>query len=311
VNWIEVNVSCDGEAAEAVSELFNRFNPSDGEGWGGAVVEVEGFNSGGVLTEPKVTVRTYLPAGPPGASHLRRIQEGLWHLGQIYPIPEAVIRELAAEDWSTAWRKHYQPLRVGRRLIVVPAWMLDQVNLDSPENNGSPLLPIIMDPGMAFGTGLHPSTRLCLAALEDTIQRGDGVLDVGCGSGILSIAAARLGAGQVLATDVDPVAVEAARENCRRNGVDHLVTVRKGSLPERLTRPSGWSVVVVNILAEVIGQLLEEGLDAQLAGDGFLILSGIISERTELVLGALKQRQLKVVESSREGDWIGLVAQRV
>ncbi|MFZ2361142.1 MAG: 50S ribosomal protein L11 methyltransferase [Anaerolineae bacterium] len=308
MQWTEISVQCDGEAAEAVAELFNRFNSRPGEGASGAVIEVGGFDAYGELTEPVVTVRTYLPADD--AERRRQIEEGLWFLGRLYPIPEPVIRELAEEDWANAWKRHYRPTRVGQRLLIVPSWQADDLGELAVDEAGRPLLPVILDPGMAFGTGLHPSTRLCMRALEQHLRPGEEVLDVGCGSGVLSITAVRLGAGAILATDIDPIAVAATEENCQRNGVAAQVTARAGSLPERAERPAGWPVIVANILADVIVQLLVDGMARLLADDGRLIVSGIIEPRAGDVEIALDQAGLRVLDRMVEGDWVALVAAR-
>ena len=302
MNWLEISVQCDGEAAEAVSELFNRFNNVKGEAWGGAVVDVGGYDALGEQPQPVVVVKTYLPSQPAYEPRRRQIEEGLWFLGRLYPMPEPVIRELAEQDWATAWQVHYQPLRVGQRLYIVPAWLAAEQAVDPS------LLPIILDPGMAFGTGLHPSTRLCLAALERHLHPGEAVLDVGCGSGILSIAAARLGAGPILATDVDPVAVLATVENGERNGLAARIVARQGSLPDPAERPGGWAVIVANILAEVIVQLLDEGLARLLAPAGRLILSGIVTQRVSYVEEALARHGLRLLDKAEESEWYGLVA---
>jgi ribosomal protein L11 methyltransferase len=299
---------CDGEAAEAVADLFNRFNSRPGEGASGAVIEVGGFDAYGELAAPVVTVRTYLPAGD--SERQRQIEEGLWFLGRLYPIPDPVVRTLAEEDWANAWKRHYRPTRVGQRLLIVPSWRADDLGPDGLDEAGQPLLPVILDPGMAFGTGLHPSTRLCMRALEQHLRPGDQVLDVGCGSGVLSITAARLGAGAILATDIDPIAVTATEENCQRNGVAELVTVRAGSLPEHTEQPGGWPVVVANILADVIVQLLVDGMAQLLAEDGRLVVSGIIEPRAAEVEAALDQASLHLVQRLSEGDWVALVATR-
>lgn len=309
MQWTEISVLCDGEAAEAVAELFNRFNSRPGEAQSGAVIEVGGFDAYGELTAPVVTVRTYLSADE--TARRSQIEQGLWFLGRLYPIPDPVIRTLAEEDWANAWKQHYQPTRVGRRLLIVPSWQVDDLAELALDEAGQPLLPVILDPGMAFGTGLHPSTRLCMRALERHLAPGEPVLDVGCGSGVLSITAARLGAGAILATDIDPIAVAATVENCQRNGVEGLVTARAGSLPERAERPAGWPVIVANILADVIVQLLVEGMARLLADDGRLIVSGIIEPRAGDVETALAQVGLELVERLVEGDWVALVAEPV
>lgn len=308
MQWTEISVLCDGEAAEAVAELFNRFNSRPGEDSSGAVIEVGGFDAYGELTQPVVTVRTYLPAGDD--QRLRQIEEGLWFLGRLYPIPEPSIRVLAEEDWANAWKRHYAPTRVGRRLLIVPAWQAGELGEQGLDESGRTLLPVILDPGMAFGTGLHPSTRLCMAALEQHLRPGEQVLDVGCGSGVLSITAARLGASAILATDIDPIAVAATVENCQRNGVAALVTARAGSLPAPAEQPAGWPVIVANILADVIVQLLVDGMQRLLAHQGRLIVSGIIQPRAAEVEAALEQAGLRVLDRTVEGDWVALVAER-
>ncbi|MCB0247497.1 MAG: 50S ribosomal protein L11 methyltransferase [Anaerolineae bacterium] len=308
MKWTEISVQCDGEGAEAVAELFNRFNSRPGEADTAAVIEVGGYDPVGELVDPVITVRTYVATnGDDSAAVVQQIREGLWFLSRIYPLPEPLIRDLEEQDWANAWKASYAPLPVGERLIIVPAWLADdEAVLEAARGR----LPVILDPGMAFGTGLHPSTRLCMAALERAVQPGDAVLDVGCGSGVLSIAAGRLGAVSILATDIDPIAVEATVENCQRNGLTHLVQARAGSLPSLDERPQGWPVVVANILAEVIVLLLDEGMADLLAADGVLIMSGIIEPRAEAVLAALQRHDLRLVERVEEGDWVALAARR-
>jgi ribosomal protein L11 methyltransferase len=320
LDWIEISVLCDGEGAEAVSELFNRYN-SGPEGRGGAVVDIGGFNSVGELTQPTITVRTYLPDNDQGRALRQRIEEGLYHLGRIYPLPDPRLRVLAETDWAEAWKAHYRPLRVGQRLLITPSWLTPEAAPDD--------LVIELDPGMAFGSGLHPSTRLCLTLLEKRLRSGDGVLDLGTGSGILAIAAAKLGAGSVLARDVDEVAVQVAQENVAGNTVSHRVRVEVGSLPgspEIRAQGSGfgvsesgdaggeaqtWDLILVNILADVIVDLLGQGLSSLLAPDGRLILSGIIQTRARDVEAALQAHELTVMERLQEGDWLALLAERL
>ncbi len=306
MNWIEISVCCDGEGAEAVSELFNRYNAGQ-EGRGGAVVEIGGFDAVGELTQPTIAVRTYLPANEEGKALQQRIEEGLWHLAQIYPLPEPQVRELAETDWAEAWKAHYRPLRVGQRLVITPSW------LTSGAAPGD--VVIELDPGMAFGSGLHPSTRLCLMLLEQHLRPGDSVLDLGTGSGILAIAAAKLGAGFVLARDIDPVAVKVAQENVEANSVAHVVRVEEGSVPVRGSKqktfePETWNLILVNILAKVIVDLLDQGLAKLMAPGGRLILSGIIQPRAPEVEAALQVQRLAITERLEEGDWLALLAQR-
>ncbi len=313
MDWLEISVTTDGEAAEAVVELFNRY------GHGQAVVEIpqdrfEYELDAGSQSTP-VIVKTYLRADASAPTSKRRVEEGLWHLGQVYPIPEPVIRTLAEKDWTEAWKQHYQLQRVGRRTVIVPAW--------EEYAPGPGEIAIRLEPGMAFGTGLHPTTRLCLRALEDHCAPGTVLLDVGTGSGVLAIAAAKLGARSVLALDADGSAIPIARENVTMNGVEGQVTVRHGTLPGgddvpvhflagdglELLDNGHFDLVVINILAHVIVSLTP-ALSARLAPGGTVIAAGLIDTQESLVTESFQAAGLHVVERAQEKDWVSLVAQR-
>lgn len=312
---VEIAIEVDGEAAEAVVELFNRCNGGDwvedsaaGEAsGGGAVLESTGYDDLGnpVAGEYRTVVKTYLKPGPRGRSIQRKIEEGLWHLRLLYPMPEPVARVVKEEDWAHAWKRHYKPMRIGRRVLLTPAW-------EKPEPLPNDLL-VRLEPGMAFGTGLHPTTRLCVAALEDWVQPGDAFLDVGTGSGVLSIVAAKLGARPVWATDIDPLAVRAAKENALRNGIalaPGILRIEQGSIPAGQT--GRFNVIAANILAEVLVGLFDGTFETvtlaePLAPGGRLILSGILEEKSEMVLSAAARQGLKEVERRREADWVSLV----
>ncbi len=316
---LELAVECDAEAAEAVSELFNRYNgggyDEDNEageaGGGGAVIEATGFDD---FEQPlpgahKIVVKTFIKPGARGAAIRRDIEEGLWRLSLLYPIPEAQIREVHEEDWANAWKKFYKPLRIGKRVVLKPTW-------ETWEEKPGDLI-IHLDPGMAFGTGMHPTTRLCIAALEETVRAGDRVLDVGTGSGVLAIVALRLGADSVLATDIDPLAVRVAHENALLNAVETgpnaPLTIRKESVPANMA--GGFQVVVANILAEVLAKLFDGAYDntplaEPLAPGGTIILSGILEDRAALVEAAAQRHGLTVTGRLQEGDWVAISAQR-
>ena len=313
MRWLEFSVTTDGEAAEAVVELFNRY------GRGRAVVEtpLDCFEHelAKAPPSPVVIVKAYLPLDETSAEVRRRIEEGLWHLAQIYPLPEPTIRELAEEDWAEGWKKQYHRLRIGERTVIVPAWEEYEAGPDE--------LVIRLEPGMAFGTGLHPTTRLCLQALEPAVEPGSSVLDVGTGSGVLAIAAARLGAGSVLAVDADPVAVRVARENVSANGVEQQVQVRHASLPGGEAVPldfggeaglplleSGeFDLVVINILAPVIAGMAR-ALAAHTRPGGVLVAAGLIDNQEQDVLAALQAQGLVLTGRSQEQDWVCLVSRR-
>lgn len=316
---LEISVECDAEAAEAVSELFNRFNGGDydadseaGEAsGGGAVIETTGYDDFNepIAGEFRIVVKTYIKPGSRGEQIRRQIEEGLWFLSRIYPVPEPHFRELREEDWANAWKRFYKPLRVGRRILLKPSW--EEVEI-APND-----LVIELDPGMAFGTGLHPSTRLCIAALEEYLHPGNDLLDVGTGSGVLAIVAHKLGAKTILATDIDPIAVDAAQENAARNrvplDVDPGMTVRPGSVPEGMA--GRFDVIVANILAEVLAKLFDAEygyppLAEPLKSGGLLILAGIIAERTALVVDAAQRHGCTLVDQKQEGDWVALVVRK-
>lgn len=316
---LELSVACDAEAAEAVSELFNRYNgggyDDDNEAGeasgGGAVIEATGFDDARqeYAGAQRIVVKTWLKPGARGREARRLIEDGLWRLSLLYPIPEAQVRPVQDEDWAHAWKKFYKPIRIGKRMVLKPTWESWQ---------GDPAdLVIHLDPGMAFGTGMHPTTRLCIAALEESVQPGDAVLDIGTGSGVLAICALRLGAARVLATDIDPLAVRVAGENALLNGYDFLpedpgarLELRKESVP-----PDGagaFQVVVANILAEVLAKLFDGAyantpLAQPLAPGGTMILSGILADRATIVDDAAQRHGLTAVGRFEEGDWVALL----
>jgi len=283
--WLEVSVSTGGEAAEAVAEVLARFARR------GIAIEAgpEGLGSG------TVTVRAYLPADENFTQTRRRVAEGLWHLGQILPIPEPTFRSIDEADWAEAWKKHLKVLHIGRRLVVRPSWLSY-----TPKKRE---VVIELDPGMAFGTGVHPTTQMCLAALEERIRPGLRLLDLGTGSGVLAIAGAKLGAGSVLAVDNDPQAVRVARRNVRRNGVEDRVRVVEGSLAQA---DGPFDLVVVNILAGVIVEMAGQGLADRLSPGGLLVTAGLIEEQERQVTEALQRTGLVLAGRRQVDDWVVL-----
>lgn len=304
-NLVEISLSgLDDEATQAIAGLFDRW------GLGGAVVEqIVGGNTG---PQPRFTLKTYLLAEDDDA--LRQIEIGLALLRQAHNaspsrglagtrrLPEPCKRFLAETDWAEAWKAGYDVLRIGRRLVVKPTWRDYTPQLDD--------LVIELDPGMAFGSGLHPTTRLCLEALEDHFHTSATLLDVGTGSGILAIAAARLGALRVLALDTDPLAVQIARENVALNQVESLVCVEVGTVQNFALQSPTWDLVVANIMAETIIELTP-WLGASLSPGGTLIASGIIPDRADAVLDSLREHGLSPVERRDDGEWVALIAHKV
>ena len=314
---IELSVAVDSEAAEAVSELFNRYNgggyEEDSEAGeasgGGAVIEATGFDDDDQTFDGahRFVVKTFIKPGERGEEIRRQIEEGLWRLSLIYPVPATPeVRTVREEDWAHAWKKFYKPLRVGQHVVLKPSW---EEFASQPDD-----IIIELDPGMAFGTGLHPTTRLCIAALEEVVQKGDTVLDVGTGSGVLAIVAAKLGATEILATDIDPIAVQVANENAVINGLTpgELLEIRQASIPADKT--AHFRVIVANILAEVLAGLFDgkygnTPLAEPLVKGGMMVLSGIIEDKADIVIEAATRHGLRLTGRKQENDWVALIFQ--
>ena len=301
MQWLELSVQVDSEAVESVTEVFSRYVQ------GGVAIEedITAFSDreGYVVNADKpVSIRGYVPVNDNSGCVVTQIKQALDYLSMMRPVGELSMRQIADEDWAHAWKEHFQVHRVGRRTVIVPTWRQYEPEPDD--------IIITLDPGMAFGTGLHPTTRLCLAALEDYVQPDMSVLDLGTGSGILAIAAARLGAGSVTALDTDAVAVDVARANVAANGVQDTVRVGLGSVGPR-PRPDAptYDLVVANIIAQVLCDLAGP-LAAAVRPGGTVIASGIIKEREAEVAAALAARGLQLLERRAEGDWVMLAVKR-
>jgi ribosomal protein L11 methyltransferase len=308
-----LSVTADSEAVEAVSEILSRVAP------GGVTVEPafelleEGLAARVDFSRPAV-LRAYLPTLDQAAVHaaIVGVERDLGHLQAfgLRPIGELQTREVHEEDWAHAWKRHFPVLRVGRRLVIRPTW---RRHAAAPGE-----IVLALDPGMAFGTGLHPTTRLCLAGVERLADAGRisdaRVLDVGCGSGILAIAAARLGARDVLGIDTDPLAVEVTAANARRNRVARVVRARGGSLPPA---EGPFDVVLANLIASLLVRLAAELYAAVRPGRGTpgtggrLLAGGIFADHEPEVRRALAAAGFRIVGRDQEGDWVALEAERV
>jgi ribosomal protein L11 methyltransferase len=245
-----------------------------------------------------------VPARPDGAAEraVATVEAALGHLQAfgLRPIGDVRTQLLDEADWAEAWKSHFHVLHLGRRLVIKPSWRRHHRSGDE--------VVIDLDPGMAFGTGLHPTTRLCLLALEDRAERGPlgRALDVGCGSGILSIAAVRLGATRALGIDIDPIAVEATRANARHNRVGRRIRARDGTLP---SEEGPFDLVLANLIASV---LIEHAanLATELVNHGTLIASGIFIDREPETVAALEGAGFRMIGRWHQSDWVALEAVR-
>ncbi|MEJ5225854.1 MAG: 50S ribosomal protein L11 methyltransferase [Anaerolineales bacterium] len=297
MNWLEVSLTVTGELAEAVADVLARFAPN------GVTTEQsiaflndedEGTPSG------DITVRAYLPVDEHLEETRQKLEEALHYLGMIQPLPAPAYKQIADQNWMEAWKGRYRPIAIGRQLIIVPAWM------DNPD----PLrTPIKIDPGMAFGTGTHPTTQLCLELIEQFVPRGGEVIDVGCGSGILSVAAIKLGARHALAVDIDPDSVKSSQENAQSNGVLEKLTIAQGSVEEIKSGQFGLTaapLVLANILAPVLIRLFDAGMADLLTPGGVIILSGILDHQAGDVIAAGEKHGLTLLEKRQITDWVAL-----
>ncbi|NLG27248.1 MAG: 50S ribosomal protein L11 methyltransferase [Chloroflexi bacterium] len=297
--WIEISVQADREAVDDLVGLFNRHCR------GGAIVEQKVDERSG---DPSAyaTVKGFLPTWDEETLH--KLEVALMLLARVTGVSEPKVRTLEPEDWSESWKAYFEPQRIGQHTAIVPTWR------EYTPQPGETIVRI--DPGMAFGTGLHATTRLCLVALEQLPLAEVTVLDVGTGSGILAIAAALQGARQIDALDIDAVSVEVAQANAALNHVADRVHIARGTLRGSETSAGmpvvaarDYDLVLANILAEVIIALAPALADA-LAPGGTLVASGIIGEKGDAVAQALSAAGLTVAERLVENDWLALIARK-
>ena len=297
VKWLELSVVCPREFVEPLSQLFHSY----GRG-GVAVEEGGGFNPDEGETPPDgalVTVRTYLPVDQTTEDRRNRIDLGVRLVSHLSPGSRLRERVIDQDEWQDAWKKHFDVLKIGRRIVVVPTWR-------SYEPRGQDVI-VRLDPGMAFGTGHHPTTRMCLEQAERLVKPGMKVLDAGCGSGILSIAAARLGALAVVGVEIDSVAAGVARVNAEENRVENVVHVYEGTLPRPEVSSGSFDVAMANISARVVSELAEH-LVAAVKPAGSIVVSGILEKDRDLVAARLSDCGAQMEAVFADGDWVTLVA---
>ncbi len=279
--WQEVSISVPFEYVEPISYLFDRYGY-------GLTMEDDG--------PELIKLRTYLPSD--ARQRFSHIEVGVNLASLIQPLGELTVTPLDEDaDWQNAWKAHFTLLKIGKRLVIKPSW------IEYEAKDGE--LLIELDPGLAFGTGYHPTTYTCLEAMEQLVQPGMNVLDLGCGSGILTIAAIKLGAGQVTALDIDPQAVQASRQNFRRTRIREQVSLDQGSLPHKLAPAGAFDLALANISARGIRERAPDILPALRPG-GVLVASGIIEEQHAETEEALLQTGFTDIEVWPKEDWVTL-----
>ena len=297
MRWLQIGARVPHEMVEPVVELLQRYG-----GQRPVVEEPGGFNPDegeGPDPDAQVLVRVYLPENRGTRARRARIEGGLRLLSMVRPIDILEPQSLGAEEWEEAWKAHFHLLHVGRRIVVRPPWQ------EYAAVEGEVVVTI--DPGMAFGTGHHPTTRMCLEMMEPLVRPGGTVLDLGAGSGILSVAAVMLGAGRVLALDTDAQAVRVGRRNLRANGVGRRASFARGTLPH--PEAQGVDLAMANVSAAVLLDRAGE-LFAALAPGGTLIASGLLDEREAEVAGRFQQVGFTQCEAHRVEDWVAFHLER-
>lgn len=303
--WIEVRTSVKPQAVDAVTEIYYEF------GANGVSIEEpiqvqspqknlywDYIDEKAIDKNAESKVIAYYPSIEENIEQkieeIKKRIQNLSDFGLEIGTGQIEVNSLDQEDWENSWKQYFKPLHVTEKIVIKPQW--EEYDKKPDE------LVIEIDPGMAFGTGSHETTSMCIQALENNIKDGDAVLDIGTGSGILSIASALLGAKRAIGVDLDPVAVEVARENVILNNVGDSVEIFTGDLVSAVE--GKYEIVVANIIAEAILILLDSDVKSFVKGEGLFICSGIISEKEEAVLQKLQEKGFEVQHIARQGEWI-------
>ena len=296
-SWLEVSLTVDAEIAEAASEVLSRYCEN------GVVVERGmDYNDAEDIGTPfgPCHVYGYLPMDDEVEEKKSQISQALWHLGFISEIPEPEFKIIEDQDWMSSWKKFYRPIPIGKKMLILPAWV---------EQEDQDRIPLRIDPSMAFGTGTHPTTQLCLALAEEYVQPGIDVIDVGCGSGILSIGSILLGAKYALGVDIDPESMKNSMDNARRNNVLDKCEFYQGSVAEILkdeTSIKHAPLVLANILAPILLMLFDVGMAELVDPDGILVLSGILEDQEEKVRKMAESKGLTFLKRLQVKDWVAM-----
>lgn len=299
MRWLELRVEAGVEAIEAVSEILGRVGSGTAVHPTQLIRDPDDELSARADATAPFVVKAHIADGADAAVAIEHTERALWHLQAfgLGPVGGLEVRAVDDADWTDAWKQHYVAQRIGR-VLIAPSWATDEAR------DGE--VRIVLDPGMAFGTGLHPTTRGCLELLQRVEPMPREVLDVGCGSGILSLAALRLGANRAVGLDTDPLAIEATRANAERNGLATQVEARLGTLGTPDTR---YDLVLANLVAAVL-VTLAPGLADHVTPRGTLLASGIIEPRATEVIDAMAAAGLRVAERRDDGEWVSLRLER-
>ncbi len=297
MKWLELCVDVPPEFVEPISHIFYKY------GYGGVSIESPAdFNpdEGEVAPVPETfSVRTYIPKDDSTDERRANIEIGVKLINHLHPIEPLKETEIKDEDWETNWKQYFHPIRVGRKLVICPTWQEHASLRDD--------VIIFLDPGMAFGTGHHPTTRMCMELLEDTIVGGEKIIDLGCGSGILSVTAVKLGALSSIGFEIENNASKVAKENCVLNGVDESVEVFNSTLPDNRYSEGDFDLALANISAKVIIELADH-LTKGLRSGGKLILSGVLENALEDVRGVFEPLGVVFEKVMTDSDWTAVLA---
>ena len=280
--WQELSIAVPHEYVEPISYLFSRYGR-------GLSMERDGPD--------RILLRTYLLDS--SRQRLARIDVGVRLVSAVSQLDNLSIREVLDEDWQEAWKTHFNLLRIGKRLVIKPTWIDYQ---SEPEVENEEVI-IEIDPGLAFGTGYHPTTYTCLEAIEQHVFDGASVLDLGTGSGILTIAAIRLGASRVVAVDTDPQAIKAARQNFRRTRTSKMVTLIQGSLPHAAVGANQFDLAVANISARAVCDRAQF-IVSSLRESGILVASGMMKDQSQQVFDTMSELGCSVMQEWSQDDWV-------
>ncbi|QXM06202.1 50S ribosomal protein L11 methyltransferase [Crassaminicella indica] len=309
MKWIEVKIKTTTEAVEAVANILYDV------GVGGVAIEdpndpifkekqsgdwdyldesiLQSDYEGAIVTG-------YLPESEDLLDKIELIKQNVEKIPQYNldkGLGEVTTSEVYEEDWANAWKKYYKPKKIGDQVVIKPSWEEYTPSLDE--------IVIELDPGMAFGTGTHETTMMCIQNLEKYVKDTSTVFDIGCGSGILSIVAAKLGAKKVIGVDLDEVAVEASKRNVLDNGVENIVTIKHGNLMDVIDGQA--DIVVANIIADVI-IYLSSFIGDFMKKDSIFIASGIILEKVDEVIAALEKNKMEIIDVNKKGEWAAIVS---